>query len=131
MASISSTQSRQSNDPLIAALLSGSQWGSTTGQGVQLSYSFPWQNGQSSIFGSGYYSSINEPGAQTRFSLNTTQQDAFRAALQSWSNVANLRFNELSETSTQVGDIRAAWTSAENNLDDGSPSWGWAYYPGG
>lgn len=73
----------------------------------------------------------DEANAQTRFGLNTTQQDAFRAALQSWSNVANLRFNELSETSTQVGDIRVAWTSAEYHLDDGSQAWGWAYYPGG
>lgn len=135
--SASNSDTRASSNPLIAALLSGDQWGSITGQGVQLSYSFAWKDGQSAVF-SGYdgsrygnYSSTDEANAQTRFGLNTTQQDAFRAALQSWSNVANLRFNELSETSTQVGDIRVAWTSAEYHLDDGSQAWGWAYYPGG
>lgn len=36
--SASNSDTRASNNPLIAALLSGDQWGSTTGQGVQLSY---------------------------------------------------------------------------------------------
>ena len=118
----------QTNSRSINALNSGDKWGGAPGTGVNLSYSFPWANSVTAIF-SGYnenvdYSTLNEQIATLHKSLSTTEQAAVRIALQSWANVANITFSEVPDTSTNVGDIRVAWTSATN-----SNAWGWANYP--
>ncbi len=116
----------------IDALISEVKWGGSTGTGASLSYSFPWLSG-TAIFsgpdGSQDYSELIEPWADYRYALNATQRDAFRAALEAWSNVANIAFTELAETSYDVGDLRIAWTSAANTMEDGREPWGWAYFP--
>ncbi|MBK6998543.1 MAG: M10 family metallopeptidase C-terminal domain-containing protein [Rhodoferax sp.] len=105
----------------IDSLIGGEKWGGATGSSASLSYSFPWsQSGTASWSGS--YSDKNEPSSA--FALNTTQQTATRTALAAWANVANVSFSELTETSTNVGDVRFAWT---NKTDGGSAAW--AYYP--
>ena len=53
--------------------------------------------------------------------LNATQQIAARAALQMYSDVANLTFTEVTETASTHGDIRYG--------QSGAPSTSWAYYP--
>ena len=117
----------------INALNSGDKWGGATGTGVTLSYSFPWANSGTAIFaghnGIGDYSTLNEQIATPHKSLSTTEQAAVRSALQSWANVANITFSEVPDTSTNVGDIRVAWTSATDLTSTGGQAWGWANYP--
>lgn len=118
---------------VVNALLAGVKWGGVAGTGATVSYSFPWTTNSSAVFsgpnGVGSYSTLNENLAYYHYGLNATQQAAARAALQAWANVANISFNELSETSTSVGDIRFAWTSATDSTSTGGTAWGWASYP--
>jgi len=127
--SSSSTSSvPQTTSLSINALLGGDKWGGGTGTGVTLTYSFPWVSGGATFSGhnGGSYSSLNENTATYHYTLNTTQQTAARAALQTWANVANINFQEVADTASNVGDIRFAWTSA---TPTGGQAWGWAYLP--
>ena len=117
----------------INALISGVKWGGVTGIGVTLTYSFPWTISGTAIFsghdGIGNYSTLNEQNATYHYGLSTTQQAATRSALQSWANVAEITFSEVAESSSNVGDIRFAWTSATNLSSNGTQAWGWGTYP--
>ncbi len=123
----------QSNSLNINVLISGDKWGGVTGTGVTLTYSFPWTSSGTATFsghnGIGNYSSLNEQNASFHYGLSTTQQATARNALQSWANVANIVFSEVADTSSNVGDIRFAWTSVSNPMSDGREPWGWASYP--
>ncbi|MBL0009862.1 MAG: M10 family metallopeptidase [Nitrosomonas sp.] len=99
------------------------KWGGELGTGANLSFSFPWKNGNSAYFQSDY-SASNEQSATEHFVFNDTQIVAARNALQEWANVANLSFNEVSETSSNVGDFRFAFSSALP-----SSTWGWSVPP--
>ena len=116
----------------IAALLARVKWGGAAGLGASVSYSFPWLDGAAAVF-SGYngapYSSTGENAATYHFGLTAVQQAAARGALAQWSDVANLSFQEVADTSTNVGDIRFAWTSASQTVFGGGTAWGWGYYP--
>ena len=109
------------------ALLIGTKWGSSgAGNGGTLSYSFPTNSSlwsTSSSLGYGSTSGSGEPWSSSYAPLNSTQQQAFRAALQAWANVANIQFTEVTETSSLVGDIRVAFTSMSSSYS------AWAYYP--
>lgn len=108
------------------------KWGGAQGTGASLSFSFAWINGRTAVFTAPdgqNYSNLNEPGATYHFGLNAQQQTASRQALAAWAAVANIYFVEIQETSTQVGDIRLAWTSATNTTPTGANAWGWAGYP--
>jgi hypothetical protein len=115
----------------IDALLSGYKWGyalNTNSSTLTISYSFPWINGLSAVFSGpagAPYSLDYEQDAPQHFGLNTKQQTAATLALTAWSNVANINFKLVSETSTNVGDIRIAFTSASSI----SKAWGYASYP--
>jgi len=115
------------------ALVGGMKWGGVVGTGVYLSYSFPWVAGVAASYlgpgGVGAYSTLNEQTATYHYSLSTVQQAAARAALQTWSDVANIGFQEVADTTTGVGDLRFAFTSAPNQLATGGQAWGWAYEP--
>ena len=118
----------------IAALLpdAARKWGGALGVGVSVSYSFAWVNGLPAVFegpDGQAYSDLNEPGAAYHFGLNASEQAAARTALAAWAAVANVGFQEVAESSTLVGDIRFAWTSATQSASDGSKAWGWAAYP--
>jgi hypothetical protein len=113
------------------ALNSGSKWGGSvvsSGSSASLSYSFPWANGAAATF-AGYngaaYSLNGEQTASSHFGLNNLQQNAASAALQTWANVANTTFTQVSDTSTNVGDIRFAFTSAKSVQG----SWAYASFP--
>ena len=113
----------------IDALLSGSKWGGATGSAATVTFSFPWINGSSAIFSGPYggaYSANGEEIATYHFGLNSIEQTAAINALQAWSNVANVKFNQVADNSTTVGDIRFAFTSAANI----NSWWGYADYPG-
>jgi hypothetical protein len=57
--------------------------------------------------------------------LSATQQASFVSALQQWADVANLNFVKVTETPTNVGDIRAAFTY----LSDQQDAQAWSYMP--
>ena len=113
--SISLASSSVEHDELINPLLGPVAWGSpftlAIGGSYALTYSFPWLSSISlATFAPDY--GKGEDKAATRFGLNSTQQQAFETALQSWASVANISFSEITETSTNVGEIRIAFSSA-------------------
>jgi len=94
----------------VDGVLSGTKWAVTS-----FTFSFP---SSASYYGSGYGS--GEP--LTNFeALNSVQMDATRAVLAEYSAVANVTFQEITETATQHADIRLA--------ESDKPSTAWAYYP--
>ena len=117
----------------IDALLGDVQWRTNDGGGLALSFSFPWRSGNATFSGadSSGYSILDEPGATYRFALNSVEQKAVRAALQAWSDVANVTFVEVADTAADVGDIRVAWSSVSYYQDDWGEPWGWSYFPDG
>ncbi len=114
------------------SLLSGYKWGGKLGTPLSITYSFPYVGGSSAVFSGpdgDTYSTLDEPAAVHNAALNAVQQAAFRAALQSWENVANITAVQVADGATSVGDIRVAWTSASDTTSTGGDAWGWAYYP--
>ena len=119
----------QTSTLTLDALIGGQKWGGAVGTGVTtISYSFPWPTSGSTAYwyedSTGEYSPDNEPSATSHYGLNATQTNAAQAALQAWANVANIQFQKVTETSTTVGDIRFAFSSAVP-----SGFWGHTYYP--
>lgn len=120
-------------DALFIAAPDGAKWGGPVGTGARLTYSFPWAGGGGAVF-AGYngapYSDVGENTAAERYGLDPIQQQpSVRNALAQWSAVANLTFQEVDDTTTNVGDLRFAWTSASSDGDIGAGVWGWATYP--
>ena len=118
----------------IDALLPNSayKWGGNQGMSSVISYSFAWINGLSAVYtgpDDKAYSTLNEPGATYHYGLDAPQQTSARTALAAWASVANIYFTEVPETTTNVGDIRFAWTSATDTTSSGGKAWGWANYP--
>lgn len=115
----------------IDALLSDYKWGGGVGKAATVTYSFPFSYGPAvfSGLGGGSYSNLDEPHAALHYGLNAVQQSAAQAALQAWANVANVKPVLVADTSTSVGDIRLAWTSATETASDGGGAWGWASFP--
>jgi serralysin len=105
-------------DVRIDALLYGVKWGAAAGSGVELTVSFP-RAGSPWIPGYGE----GEPTWSGYRGLDVNQQGWFRSALATWAEVANVRFTEVSETSTNVGDIRVAFSSLP------ASALAWAYFP--
>lgn len=134
-ASSATSSAPPSFNPNVDALLvapGGVKWGGPAGTGVVLTYSFPWTTSSTAVF-AGYdgapYSDAHEDTASARYGLNDIQQQAVRNALAQWSAVANLTFQEVADTTTDVGDLRFAWTSATPDGGTGAGVWGWATYP--
>lgn len=124
-ASASTSTFNLSGDSLLDPLLNDSyrKWGGALGTGAELTFSFPWIDGNDAVWQQDY-SSSNEPTATYHFGFNATQMTAARQAFQAWADVADLRFTEVSETATDVGDFRFAFTSVIP-----SETWGWNVYP--
>jgi Ca2+-binding RTX toxin-like protein len=102
----------------IDALLGGIKWGGVVGTGASMTYSFPTL----SAVWAPNYSLGNE--LATFSVLDSTKITQFKAALQTWGDVANLTFVEVADTPTLVGDIRVALTSVFSSGVAGA-----AYYP--
>src|SRR3989338_2668570 len=105
----------------IDALLGGTRWASST-----ITYSFPgygssWST--STTTGYGPSSGSGEPWSTSFDILSASDQIYFAAALQKWANFANLQFTQVADTSTNVGDIRAAYTPLSSGMQ------AYAYYP--
>lgn len=110
------------------ALIGGEKWGGAVAGVTTVTYSFPWPTSGSTAYwyrdSTGDYSPDNEPSAQSHYGLSATQMNAARAALQAWADVANIRFEEVADNASVVGDIRFAWSSAVP-----AGVWGYTYYP--
>lgn len=108
-------------DDLIAEEMDGYgyQWGTGVGKAVTLSYSFP----SGSATWKGDYLGGETAGWSALASSAQTQVDN---ALKAWSNVANVTFAKVTETSTSMGDIRVAYSTVVDN--SGASAWG--YFPG-
>lgn len=107
----------------IDALLTSYRWASPT-----ITYSYAEHGSQfstSSTTGYGLSSSIAEPWVDWFDPLSASDRSYFPLALQKWANVANISFVQTLETSTNVGDIRAAYTYLASNSDKVA----WAYFP--
>src|SRR4051812_5766591 len=87
------------------------RWGGALGTPVTISYSFPTSNDPSlwsqQAFYDGYGTHGNRDGEPWNGfqGLNSGQQVLFQQALQTWADVANITFNQVSESASDVGDI--------------------------
>lgn len=97
-------------DAYLDGVLSGVKWGVST-----LSFSFP---SSASYYGTGYGSGEATKNFEA---FTTVQQDAVRKALVNFSQVANIKFTEVTETATVHADLRYAETDLVSTA--------WAYYP--
>lgn len=108
-----------SNDYRINSLLEGPVWGSGTSTGViTITYSFPFSNqaaywSTDPVLGYGPAGGADAPWDAEFAELNDQQKAAVRDALELWSNVANIAFVEVAETTSNVGTLRFAFTGHE------------------
>jgi serralysin len=98
------------------------KWGGALGTGTSLTYSFP----ASTSFWSTDYSGDNEPSDMT--SLNAAQKTAFIDALQTWADVADLTFVEMTDATTAGGDVAIIRAAFYDTMPFGTSGWG--YLPG-
>lgn len=123
--SSSVTDIHPANINAIDSLLSDLRWTNPT-----ISYSFPTSNSPflwstHPGFGYGFQFGDGEPWSSAAKPLTSTDQINFEHALQQWANVANVNFTKLTETTDEVGDIRAAYSE-----DSQTHILAWSYLPG-
>lgn len=101
----------------------GSKWGGPTGTGATITFSFPYANGTTPVWGRQSYPELT--GEQvTGTALDADAREGARQALAAWADVANLRFVEVPDSATDVGDLRIAQTAQPH-----SGAAAWAYTP--
>ncbi len=109
-----------SGDYRIDSLLSVYKWDGPVGTPAALTFSFPTAN---SVWTVADYQEFREPLNPRYAPFSPEQANAVRHIFQQYAEVANLKFTEIAETSTSVGDIRFAWTGPEHG------GGGWTYIP--
>ncbi|MBL0841446.1 M10 family metallopeptidase [Pseudomonas mediterranea] len=102
----------------VDSLIYGTYWTGTS-NGTALTYSFITKD---SVFARSYSYESEYIG---KYVLDPAQKTAIASALDQWSSVANIKFTEVSETSTNVGDLRFGGYSW---MDSDTAAWG--YFPG-
>ncbi|MBO1541531.1 M10 family metallopeptidase [Pseudomonas sp. OA65] len=102
----------------VNSLLYGTYWAGSSST-TSLTYSFLTM---SSYFASNY-SSENE--YEYGYVLSTAQKNGIVSALGAWSSVANIKFQQVSETASNVGDLRFG---GYLYMDYDTAAWG--YFPG-
>jgi hypothetical protein len=112
---IKAEKPKLSGNSIIDALLGPTQWTTTDGQILRLTFSFPtsestWIDKFTSFSGS----------------FAEDRKIATRAAINAWNEVANLNFTEIQDSSTQVGNIRFAFGKPPQGYEKAA---GWASYP--
>src|ERR1044071_5599858 len=107
-------------DPLVWL---GYKWGSDGGrEGANGSYRFPTST---SKWSDDYKNFLdNEPFDHFQ-AFTSSQQAAAKQALGLWAEVANIHFTQVTETATNVGDIRFGHSGPVTN----STAAAWAYTP--
>lgn len=109
----------------IDSLLGGTRWAGST-----ITYSFPFSNDPAywstdTWTGYGLPGGDGEPWESSVAPLTDSDKVNFEKALQQWANVANVSFSPITETTSNVGDIRAAYTG-----DPDTGTLAWSYLPG-
>ena len=109
-----------SGDENVDSLISGTQWTNTP-----VTYSFAgfgsyWSTDSSSGYGA---STGNGEPWNDSYALSASDMVAVRQAFAAWSAVAQIRFSEVLESQTRVGDIRLAYSGSVTQQAH-------AYYPG-
>jgi serralysin len=110
----------------IDSLIGGARWGDGAGT-TTITYSFV--TGSSQFAATGEYGSPTAGGPpwDPRFrGLTASEQAAFRDALATWAAVANIRFMEVPDNATTVGDMRVGVTGHGMRTSSA-----YAYFPGG
>jgi serralysin len=107
------------NNPLLDSLVFGTSWGDGVNT-AWLSYSFITPG--SSLFARNY-SSDNE--YQNSYALTSAQKTAITSSLGTWAAVANIKFTQVSESRSNVGDLRFGGYAG---MDSNTAAWG--YFPG-
>ncbi|SFT27543.1 M10 family metallopeptidase, partial [Pseudomonas sp. NFACC48-1] len=106
----------------VDSLLVGTYWmGNTWSTGTfttPLTYSFMTETSRFAR----YYSSDNEYEAS--YVLTSAQQSGITSALDLWGSVANIKFTQVSESTTTVGDLRFG---GYLNMESDTAAWG--YFP--
>ncbi|MEI5682320.1 MULTISPECIES: M10 family metallopeptidase [unclassified Mesorhizobium] len=100
------------------SLIYGAKWGGGAGTGVTLTYSFP----TGTAYHINPYSSSYEWDSWSQ--ISTGERAAVRDVLSAWSNSANIRFTEVADNSSTVGELRFAYTE---NIDASAAAY--AYLP--
>jgi serralysin len=96
----------------------GVKWGNGLGAGTTITYSFiSTSSSHVSGYGNGEFGGLSN--------LSTADKAAARAALAAWASVANLKFVEVADNRTTVGELRFGLSTA---MDAGEAAH--AYYPG-
>lgn len=106
---------------LDALITGGERW-----EDSLITYSFPDDDSVwSTDFSTGYGPSVlgEEPWSVFYSPISASDQDYFIEALHQWENVADLQFKFVTESTTEVGDIRIAYTHS-NFLD----AQAWTYF---
>lgn len=88
--------------------IDGEKWGGSLGTGVTLTYSFATP---SSVFASFYGDGYSDEWAGIT-SLTTAEKALARTALAAWSLVANIKFTEVADNASKVGEIRIAQSTS-------------------
>ncbi len=104
------------------SLIGGTKWGGAVGTGLTISYSF---SDMLTAWGSSY-SSSNEYNVGFR-EFTSSEKDGATLALQAWSNVANIAFEETFNDNVNPlnGDMRfSVWNDPDSDVA------GHAYFPG-
>jgi serralysin len=107
-------------DDLVDALISGVQWESST-----LTYSYPSFSASWSTAEEDGYPDGTEPWTAGYGALSPSDMSAVQKALASWANVADLRFTQVADNASVVGDLRFAYATLPDDAQ------AWAYYPFG
>lgn len=102
---------------------SGYKWGGARGTGVTLTYSL---SDSTSTYDSPYGDGSTPSEPEGLVNLSAGEKALIKGALAAWSAVANIKFVEVADTASTVGDIRIAKSSS---VDPGE--YAHAYYPAG
>jgi Ca2+-binding RTX toxin-like protein len=102
--------------------IDGEKWGGSLGFGVTLTYSFP---GASAYHTSSYGQYFDSGEWREHQTLSAGEQAAVKSGLAAWSAAANIKFTQVADNSTTVGELRFAKTSY-----DTSNEYAHAYLPG-
>jgi len=109
----------------IDALLVGFKWGGGVGTGTTVTFSFPtYDSSWYAPFYSGW-----EPNAPGYGEIGYLAQQGVVNALQAWSDVANISFQQVADNADTVGDIRVAETDG-GEMDPFTGAYTWVA-PGG
>lgn len=107
----------------VDALLGDKKW--DTSSSSEITYSFPTYSSYWSFYYQSSWYGDGEPFSSSFTPFNATEQARVATALKVWANVADLSFAKVIETSTNVGDIRVAYTYVD--AIEGAEAWG--YFP--